>query len=121
MMDFEVTTRYAGKKEHATHVYGGFHPSKLGVEMHGYKSDNIVRVELEVVEHAKNFDEKEKSEPGIYTGVYFFSEKETKFVYSHILATKVCSPDFFKHHINDGEAVFVKVKVKEIEDGKDRA
>ena len=115
-MDFEITTRYAGKRDHDTHIYGGFHISKLGTQMSGYKTEEIVKVEIEVVEHAKDFSEKEKREPGIYTGVYFFSEKETRFIYTHIIPTKVCSPNFFKNHINEGAAVFVKVKVKEIED-----
>jgi hypothetical protein len=113
-MEFPITKTFAGKRNHATNQYGGFSCGKLGVEMHGYKPEDIVEVELEAIRHAKDFDEKEADEPEVYTGVYFFENKEVRFIYNHILATKMCSPSFFKNDINDGQAVFVKLKVKEI-------
>lgn len=115
-MDFKVTTRYAGKRTHATHEYGGFHLSKLGVEMHGYKPDEIVMVELSVIDHSTDYDRKEADDPNVYTGVYYFGLCESRFIYSHILATKVCSPSFFKNEIKDGEAVFVKLSIKEVKE-----
>ena len=80
---------------------------------HYLSAEEVVEVELEVVDHAKDYPDKEDTDKNVYFGVYFFEEKETRFIYSSILATKVCSPSFFKNHIDDGQAVFVKVKVIE--------
>lgn len=113
-MEFLTTKFFAGKRKHDIHQYGGFHCGRVGVEMHGYKDDEIVEIELEVIDHAVDYDEQKENEPEVYFGVYNFEKGETNFVYNHILATKICAPDFFKHEIENQKGIFVKIKVNEI-------
>ena len=98
---------YAGPCDDQRGYKNFYEYEQAGKYVHG---DDCTKLELVFIEEVDgNADHMD----GTFFGVYNIKDKKIGFVWSSMIQTKMCSPDFFTHAIESGESIFIRVKIKD--------
>lgn len=114
-VNFINKTLYTGlAKDGLIHSYNHFFPTILHLTLCGVSKEDIIKVKIDKLEIINSNYNDISNEKDVYFGILDLKTREVNFIFPSILATKICSNDFFSYDIENGLCSFVKIKFIEV-------